>query len=46
MMVHVKEMFSLVILNVYARLVFWDQVVNEVFFMKKGAFFLNTDLCI
>jgi hypothetical protein len=35
MMAHVKEMLSLVILNVYARPIFWDQVVNEVFFINN-----------
>jgi len=34
MMEHVKEMFNLVILNVYAYLVIWDRVVNEVFLPK------------
>jgi hypothetical protein len=34
-MEHVKEMLSLVTLNVYARLIIWDQVVNEVSFKKK-----------
>jgi hypothetical protein len=31
---HVKEMHSLVILNVYARLIIWDRVVNEVYLIE------------
>jgi hypothetical protein len=42
---HVKEMLSLVILNVYARLIIWDRVVNEVFFkikIQRKFFILST----
>lgn len=35
-MEHVKEMHNLVILNVYARLISWDRVVNEVFLFKDN----------
>jgi hypothetical protein len=45
-MVHAKEMRSLVILNVYARLIIWDQVANEVFFIQKTKFLFVIDLFI